>query len=72
MSHDVFDNAAMAVCFKSMKYSQRISMLLTYDPNASHIILTESPEPQNLRRTLDKKRLLDTNDEYLDVIGLPD
>ena len=48
-----------------------MSMMQTYDPDAEHEILVESPEPIEIRKTLDKHRLMDTNDEYLDVIGLP-
>ncbi len=72
LSDDVFENAAMLVCFKQMRISYRISMLGSQNSNAEIEYLKESPEPQNLRPTLDKKRLLDTSDEYLDVLGLPD
>ena len=63
LSDDVFDNAAMLVCFRQPRHTLRMSMMQTYDPDAEHEILVESPEPIETRKTLDKHRLMDTNDE---------
>ena len=72
ISEDTFDNAAMFVCFKSMRYSFKMDMLQTYDDNAEVEYLNESPISPNCRRTLNKERLFDPNDSDTDVLGLPE
>ena len=58
--------------YKKMRLSYRSSMFnKSIDSNAEVEYLDESSIDMNLRPSLDLNRLLDTNDEYSSMLGLP-
>ncbi len=55
-----------------MRLSYRRSMFnKSIDSNAEVEYLDESSIDMSLRPSLDRDRLLDTNDDYLSMLGLP-
>jgi hypothetical protein len=46
-------------------------MLNSFHSDVVVEVLDESSIDMNLRKSLDINRLLDTNDDYLDMLGLP-
>ena len=53
-----------------MRLSYRSSMLESIGSNVT-VLTSESSIDMNLRPSLDINRLLDTNDDYLSMLGLP-
>ena len=53
-----------------MRLSYRSSMLESIGSNVT-VLTNESPINMSLRKSLDLNRLLDTNDDYLSMLGLP-
>jgi hypothetical protein len=54
-----------------MRLSYRRSMFNSINSNATVEYLDESSIDMSLRPSLDLNRLVDTNDEYLSMLGLP-
>ena len=71
MSQDPFDNAAFVLLYNKMRISYRSSMLNSFHSDVVVEVLDESSIDMNLRKSLDINRLLDTNDDYLSMLGLP-
>ena len=72
VDEDPFDNAAFALLYKKMRITYRSSMFnKSIDSNAEVEYLDESSIDMSLRPSLDRDRLLDTNDDYLSMLGLP-
>ncbi len=57
--------------YKKMRLSYRSSMFNSINSNAEVEYLDESSIDMNLRPSLDLNRLLDTNDSYTSMLGLP-
>ena len=71
MDEDPFDNAAFVLLYKQLRISYRTSMLNSIHSDVVVEVLDESSISMSLRPSLDLNRLLDTNDEYLSMLGLP-
>ncbi len=71
MSYDPFENAAFVLLYEQMRISHRGSIFKSIDSNAEVVLLDESSIDMDLRPSLDPIRLLDTNDDYKSMLGLP-
>ncbi len=71
VDEDPFENAAFALLYNKMRLSYRKSMFNSINSNDTVEYLDESSIDMSLRPSLDLNRLLDTDDEYLSMLGLP-
>ena len=72
VSVDAFDNSALSLLCKDLRISYRASMLNSVHSDAVVEVLDESSIDMNLRKTLELDRLLDHNDSYTSMLGLPE
>jgi hypothetical protein len=72
VDEDPFDNSAYVLLYNRMRISYRSSMINSIHSDVVVEVLDESSIDMSLRKSLDPNRLLDTNDDYKSMLGLPE